>query len=71
MPKPIKHIVEHAIRMSGGAMQVRNDHEQIEAIYPLARWIPDHQRGGGKVYRRTVIVVKDWHEVPPESESTG
>lgn len=58
-----KPIVEHAILMSGGSMQVRNADEQIERIYPLERWIPDHQRFGGKVYRRTVIVVEDWTEV--------
>lgn len=58
-------VVEHAIGMSGGSMQVRNDHPEIERIYPLAKWIPDHQRHGGKVYTRRVIVVDDWTEVPP------
>lgn len=57
-------VVEHALQMSGGSMQVRNDGAHIERVYPLAQWIPDQQRFGGKVYRRTVIVVEDWHEVP-------
>lgn len=61
MPEPI---VEHAIMMSGGGMQVRNGDPEIEDIFPLAKWIPAQQRFGGKVYRRTVIVVEDWEEVP-------
>lgn len=55
-------VVEHAIKMAGGDMQVRNDRPDIERTYPLAEWIPDQQRFGGKVYRRTVIVVEDWRE---------
>lgn len=57
-------VEEHAIQMSNGAMQVRSDDSDIERIYPLARWIPDHQRFGGKVFRRTVLVVGEWEEVP-------
>lgn len=57
-------VVEHAIGMSGGSMQVRPNDPEIERIYPLAKWIPDHQRHGGKVYTRRVIVVDDWTEVP-------
>ena len=63
--RPVK--IEHAVMMSGGGYHVRNDHPEIERIYPLARWIPDHQRFGGKVYTRTVIVVEDWHEVEHDS----
>lgn len=54
-------IVEHAVMMSGGGMHVRNAHPAVERIFPLAEWMS--QRFGGKVYRRTVIVVEDWHEV--------
>jgi hypothetical protein len=57
-------IVEHAILMSGGSMQVRCDDPEIERIYPLDRWITAQQRFGGKVYRRVVVVVEDWQEVP-------
>lgn len=57
-------VVEHAIQMSSGAMQVRCDDPEIEEIFPLAEWIRAQQRFGGKVYRRTVIVVDDWEEVP-------
>jgi hypothetical protein len=56
-------VVEHAIEMSGGGMHIRYDHPDIERIFPLADWIKSQQRFGGKVWRRTVIVVEDWHEV--------
>jgi hypothetical protein len=59
-PEPI---TEHAILMSGGSMQARPNGGHIERVYPLAQWVPDNQRFGGKVYRRTVIVVEDWWEV--------
>jgi hypothetical protein len=58
-------VVEHAIQMSGGGMHVRCDDPEVEEVYPLERWIPNQQRFGGKVWRRTVIVVEDWTEVPP------
>lgn len=59
-----QHVVEHAIEMSGGGMHVHYDHPDIERIFPLADWIKSQQRFGGKVWRRTVIVVDDWQEVP-------
>jgi hypothetical protein len=55
---------EHAIGMSGGSMQVRPNDPGVEEEYPLSRWIPNHQRNGGKVYTRLIIVIEDWHEVP-------
>jgi hypothetical protein len=58
-----KPTVEYAIEMSSGAMQVRNDHPEIERIFPLVDWIKSEQRFGGRVYRRTVIVVEDREEV--------
>lgn len=61
---PQQPVVEHAILMSGGSMQVRPGDPETERIYPLARWIEHHQRFGGKVYTRTVIIVEDWREVP-------
>lgn len=57
-------ITEYAIMMSGGGMQVRNPHPEVEEIYPVAEWIAHQQRFGGKVYRRTVSVIEDWEEVP-------
>lgn len=58
-------VIEHALLMSGGSMQVRPDPDpEIEERYPLAEWIQNKQRHGGKVYTRTVIVVEDWREVP-------
>jgi hypothetical protein len=56
-------IVEHAQLMSGGGMHVRYEDEEIERIFPREQWIKAHKRFGGKVYRRTVIVVEDWIEV--------
>jgi hypothetical protein len=57
-------ITEYAQLMSGGGYHVRNSDPEIEAIYPLAEWIVHSQRFGGMVYRRTVIVIEDWAEVP-------
>ena len=58
-------VVEHAQLMSGGGMCVRNPHPDIDRIFPLAEWIDHHTRHGGKVYRRTVVVIEDWTEVKP------
>jgi hypothetical protein len=57
-------ITEHAQLMSGGGFHVWNTEPHIEEIYPLAEKIKAGQRFGGKVYRRRVIVVEDWEEVP-------
>lgn len=64
--RPQVPVVEHAVQMSGGSMHLRNDHPDIERIYPLTQRIPDHQRHGGRVFRRAVIVVEDWAEVSKE-----
>jgi hypothetical protein len=62
---PIAGIVtEHAQLMSGGGYHVRNADPEIEKIYPLREWIRHSQRFGGQVYRRKVIVVRDWAKVP-------
>lgn len=63
-PTEDQRVVEHAIRMSSGAMCVRYEHPDIERIFPLTDWIKSEQRFGGKVYRRVVVVVEDWEEVP-------
>ncbi len=63
-----EHVVEHALGMSSGAMQVRWNHPEVERIYPLDQWIVHQQRHGGKVWRRTIIVVDDWAEVPKQEE---
>ena len=57
-------VTEHAQLMSGGGFHVWNTEPYIEEIYPLAEKIKAGQRFGGKVYRRRVIVVEDWTEVP-------
>jgi hypothetical protein len=59
-------VTEHADLMSGGGYHVWNTEPYIEEIYPLAQKIEDSQRFGGKVYRRRVVVVEDWEEVPGE-----
>lgn len=58
-----RHVVEHAIQMPSGAMQVRADFPGLEQISPLASWIGAQRRFGSKVYRRVVMVVEDWEEV--------
>ncbi|GHH57882.1 hypothetical protein [Lentzea cavernae] len=58
-----QEMVEHAQRYAGGSMLVRNPHPDIERIYPVPEWIRDEQRNGGKLYRRTVVVLEDWTEI--------
>lgn len=58
--------VEHAQLYTDGSMLVRSDDPTIERIYPLPKWIKQHTRNGGRVFRRTVIVVEDWDEVKQE-----
>lgn len=53
-------ITEHALRLAGGGMQVRNPHPDIERVYPLTEWVKDEQRNGSEVYRRRIVVVEDW-----------
>jgi len=57
-------VTEHAHQMSGGGYHVWNTEPYIEEIYPLEQRIKAGQRHGGKVYRRQVIVVEDWTEIP-------
>lgn len=57
-------VTEHAEQYTSGAMLVRNPAPQVERVYPLAQWIVDQQDHGGKVYRRRIVVVDDWTEVP-------
>lgn len=61
---PGESTTEHAVRMSGGGMHVRTSDPEVERIYPLAEWIATRQRDGDKIFRRRVIVVEDWTEVP-------
>ena len=60
MSEPVE---EYAERYSGGSMLVRNDHPEVERIFPLATWLDMTTRNGGKIYRRVITVVEDWHEV--------
>ncbi len=57
-------IVAHAAQLADCSMQVRRDDPAVEDVFPLDRWMDARRRFGGKVYRRTVIVVADWEEVP-------
>jgi hypothetical protein len=56
-------VEEYGQLMSGGGFHVRNNHPEIERIFPLAEWIKANTRGGGRVYRRVITVVEDWEEV--------
>jgi len=62
-------IVEYAQLYAGGGMLVRYQDPEIERIYPLATWIEYQTRFGGRVYRRRIIVVKDWTRVRPRRRS--
>jgi hypothetical protein len=58
------HVVEYAQLYSGGQMLVRNPDPEIDAIFPLDKWIKSGQRFGGMIYKRTIEIVEDWEEVP-------
>lgn len=58
---------EHAQQFASGSMLVRNPHPDIERIYPVADWIRDEQRNGGKIYRRRIVVLEDWTEIAEQS----
>lgn len=62
-PVPAGNKVEHAQLMSDGGMHVRWDDPEAERIYPLNKWIKGNSRGGGRVFRRTIVVIEDWTEV--------
>ena len=64
-------ITEHAELMSGGGYHVWNTAPYIERIFPLTEKIKAGQRFGGRVYRRRVIVVEDWTEVPAQPSSSS
>lgn len=57
-------VTEHAREMTGSHWLLRRDEPLTEKVYPLAAWIAQGQENGGKVYRRRIIVVADWEEVP-------
>ncbi|AHH98354.1 hypothetical protein [Kutzneria albida] len=57
-------VTEYGQLMSGGGVHVRPSSPELEAIYPLERWIPDNRRHGGTVLRRRVVVVEDWEDGP-------
>ncbi len=59
-----QRVVEHAQMYADGGMLVRVNNPRVERIYPLAEWIPDKQKHGGRIFRRTIAVVEDWTEVP-------
>ncbi|EOD66885.1 hypothetical protein [Amycolatopsis vancoresmycina] len=61
---PSEPATEHAEQYTSGAMLVRNPAPEVERVYPLTQWIQDQQRHGGRIFKRRVIVVDDWTEVP-------
>lgn len=60
---PSKAVTEHAVELCG-SLQLRSDHPDIDTLYPLAEWTPDWQRRGVHVFKRRIVVVDDWTEVP-------
>lgn len=56
-------VTEYGVRMSGGEYRTLTTTPRLEEIYPLADRIKAERRDHGKVYRRRIIVVEDWHEV--------
>lgn len=58
---------EYGIQIAGGAMHIRPAGDQGAD----ADWIAAHQANHGPVYTRTIIVVEDWHEVPPAGDDRG
>jgi len=61
---PSEPVTEHAEQYTSGAMLVRNSALEVERVYPLEQWVPDQQQHGGRIFKRRVIVVDDWTEVP-------
>lgn len=55
---------EYGQLYSDGSMLLWSQSDDVLKVYPLDEQIEHAQRRGGKVYRRRVIVVGDWEEVP-------
>jgi len=53
-------VTEYGAAYKSGDVQVWTDDDE----YPVVRRIPHHQRFGGTVLTRRVIVLDDWSEVP-------
>lgn len=66
-PSVAEPVTEHAERYTSGAMLVRNSASEVERVYPLEQWIPDQQAHGGRIFKRRVIVVEGWTEIPRSS----
>lgn len=56
-------VTEYASPLTSGDMQVWNTDAETEEIYHVASRVAHQTRFGGKVYRRTVVVVENWTEV--------
>jgi len=54
-------ITEHATQMTGGGYHIRAG--GIERVFPLDEWIKSEQKFG-TVYRRRILEIEDWSEVP-------
>lgn len=58
--KTIVPVVEYGVLYSGGDYLIRSHEEWIERIYPLADYIEHGLRNGGKVGKRTIVILEDW-----------
>lgn len=56
-------ITEHAQLYAGGSMLVRPNDPECERVWPTSEWSQAMTKLGGRVFRRTIIVVSDWEEV--------
>lgn len=58
---------EYGTRLTSGGYQTWNTEPRILERYPLAERI-ELERRHGKVWRRRIIVVEDWAELPAGAE---
>lgn len=56
-------LTEYALRRGEGTMNIRTA-GGTELLYPAEQWFWDQQALGARVFRRRVVVVEDWAEVP-------
>jgi hypothetical protein len=56
-------VTEHAEGWRSGDMKIRYTDPDVDRIYPLSKWRYHIHRQGGRVYRRTVLVLDDWTQL--------
>jgi hypothetical protein len=56
-------LTEYALRRGDGTMDIRSP-GGTEHLYPAEQWSRDQRALSARVFRRRVVVVEDWAEVP-------